>query len=128
MKTKNATSVLFQPMKPHENPPMVSALTFFAADSSSLPSPTTTYVHFRPKRETILSKQLSLPGKQRSSHAMTKRGGKNKPNNWKSMNPDCCKNLEMFLLRNMQNDKIQKQGDVARPKEKLKIFCLRLVL
>lgn len=36
-------------------------VTCFAAASSSWPSPTTTYVHFLPNLETILSKQLSLP-------------------------------------------------------------------
>lgn len=36
-------------------------LTCFAAASSSLPSPTTTYVHFLPNRDTIRSKQLSFP-------------------------------------------------------------------
>lgn len=36
--------------------------TWLAACSSSFPSPTTTYVMLVPKRETIRSKQLSLPG------------------------------------------------------------------
>lgn len=35
-----------------------------AAASSSCPSPITTYVHFRPNLVTILSKQLSLPGRK----------------------------------------------------------------
>lgn len=36
--------------------------TWLAACSSSFPSPITTYVMLVPKRETIRSKQLSLPG------------------------------------------------------------------
>lgn len=36
-------------------------LTCLAANSSSRPSPTTTYVGFRPNRVCIRSKQLSLP-------------------------------------------------------------------
>lgn len=39
-----------------------SLFTWLAACSSSFPSPTTTYVMLAPKRETIRSKQLSLPG------------------------------------------------------------------
>lgn len=39
-----------------------SMFTWLAACSSSFPSPTTTYVMLVPKRETIRSKQLSLPG------------------------------------------------------------------
>ena len=38
--------------------------TCFAANSSSRPSPITTYVTFFPKRETILSKQLSFPARK----------------------------------------------------------------
>lgn len=43
--------------------------TWLAACSSSFPSPITTYVMLVPKRETIRSKQLSLPGdKQTGFH------------------------------------------------------------
>ena len=38
-----------------------ASVTCLDAASSSRPSPTTTYVHFRPNRDTIRSKQLSLP-------------------------------------------------------------------
>ena len=40
-----------------------ASVTCLDAASSSRPSPTTTYVHFRPNRDTIRSKQLSLPAK-----------------------------------------------------------------
>lgn len=48
---------------PLQCPSSAVSPTCLAATSSSRPSPITTYVTFFPKRDTILSKQLSLPAK-----------------------------------------------------------------
>ena len=58
----NATMILCCGLESYKSTRKVAApRTCLAAVSSSRPSPTTTYVHLRPKRDTIRSKQLSLP-------------------------------------------------------------------
>ena len=52
------------PGLPRPTPAYPGLPTCLEAASSSRPSPTTTYVHFRPKRDTIRSKQLSFPDRQ----------------------------------------------------------------
>lgn len=65
----------------------ITQITCFAAVSSSCPSPMTTYVHLRPNLDTILSKQLSLPGNHENLYNIRIKKLQNSLKNFSTFSP-----------------------------------------